>query len=191
MKWPPLRMAENSLFAILLRSPWWVSLLVAAGLFLLARMLIPAIYAAFFPLPFVVIAVIAASRQWRAPSQAALERAADQARALSWEAFSRQVVEGYRAQGYTVSELGEPGADFRLEKAGRTAVLSCRRWKAARLGVETLQALQAAREKHDVHDGVCLSLGEVTEAALAYAVRHQLRVVGVGVLGKPKAVKRT
>ena len=39
MKW---QMAENSLFAVLLRSPWWVSFLVAAGVFALMRYFLPA-----------------------------------------------------------------------------------------------------------------------------------------------------
>ncbi|MBN8509743.1 MAG: restriction endonuclease, partial [Burkholderiales bacterium] len=67
-----LRMAENSLFAILLRSPWWVSLAIAAALALLARLLLPerfvAVGAFGAGFPFVVIAAIAAWRRLRAPS---------------------------------------------------------------------------------------------------------------------------
>jgi restriction system protein len=51
-----LRMNDNSLFAILLRSPWWASALLAVGVFGVARLLVPPFYAAFVPLPFVVIA---------------------------------------------------------------------------------------------------------------------------------------
>jgi len=35
------QMAKNSLFAVLLRSPWWISIAVAAGIFALAKMLLP------------------------------------------------------------------------------------------------------------------------------------------------------
>ena len=59
-------MAENSLFAILLRSPWWVSLGVALALALLMRLLLPKDYAVagmLGALPFVVIAAIAAWKQ--------------------------------------------------------------------------------------------------------------------------------
>ena len=63
-----LKMSPNSLFAVLLRSPWWISLLVAGALFALARLFIPAAYAIFMPLPFLVIATMAGWRQFRAPS---------------------------------------------------------------------------------------------------------------------------
>ena len=75
-----LRMAENSLFAILLRSPWWISLGLAAIVALVARLALPADlfwFGAFGGLPFVVIAVMAARRQWRAPSAAQLARTAE------------------------------------------------------------------------------------------------------------------
>jgi restriction system protein len=36
-----LKMSEKSLFAILLRSPWWWSFLIAAVLMLLARVFLP------------------------------------------------------------------------------------------------------------------------------------------------------
>ena len=64
---PSWQMSPNSLFAILLRSPWWVSMLVAGGLFAVSRLFIPWYYAIFMPLPFVVIAGIAAARQLGKP----------------------------------------------------------------------------------------------------------------------------
>jgi len=36
-----LKMSDNSLFAVLLRSPWWISLLVVAGFTLLSFALLP------------------------------------------------------------------------------------------------------------------------------------------------------
>ncbi len=66
------RMAEKSLFAVLLRSPWWVSMLVAAVLALLAAALLPAAYrlvGALSAAPFVVIGVFAAVRPWRLPAR--------------------------------------------------------------------------------------------------------------------------
>ena len=59
------RISENSLYAVLMRSPWWVSLLVAAGVFALVRLILSDGYAAFAVLPFVVIGALAAWRQLR------------------------------------------------------------------------------------------------------------------------------
>lgn len=61
-----LRMAENSLFAILLRSRWWISLLIALGIGLVAAALLPAqwrVVGAVSGMPFIVIAVLAARHQ--------------------------------------------------------------------------------------------------------------------------------
>ena len=67
------KMAEKSLFAILLRSPWWISFVLAGAVGLLARALLPAQYAGIGMmggLPFVVIGCIALWRQAQAPSAA-------------------------------------------------------------------------------------------------------------------------
>src|SRR3970040_897862 len=65
MKW---KMAENSVFAILLRSRWWVSALVAAGVFGVVRMFMAWGYALFAISPFIIIAAVAAWRQIRVAS---------------------------------------------------------------------------------------------------------------------------
>lgn len=176
--WNPFKwqMSPNSLFAVLLRSRWWVSLLVALAMFGLARLFIPAEYAIFMPMPFLIIAAIAGWQQFQAPSESRIAATLAAAREMSWETFSQAIAEGYRREGYTVEPIAGNAADFLVERAGRTAVVSCRRWKAARTGVEPLQSLQAAREKRDVHDGVYITAGEVTEQARAFAVRHQLRL---------------
>ena len=41
-----MKLNENSLFAILLRSPWWMSLTIALGVFVIARLFVPPLYAA-------------------------------------------------------------------------------------------------------------------------------------------------
>ena len=54
-----LTLPENSLFAILLRSRWWVSLLVALGAFGVVRLFLDEGFAFFAALPFTVIAGMA------------------------------------------------------------------------------------------------------------------------------------
>ena len=65
------KMAPNSLFAVLLRKPWWVSLAVAAAFALVALALLPVdlkVVGALGALPFLGISVVALVRQWHAPS---------------------------------------------------------------------------------------------------------------------------
>ena len=61
------RISENSLYAVLMRSPWWVSFMVGAAVFALVRLFMEPVYAAFATTPFVGIGVFAAWRQLRVP----------------------------------------------------------------------------------------------------------------------------
>ena len=66
-----------------------------------------------------------------------------------------------------------------LERKGRRMFVSARRWKSARLGLETLRALQAAREaaESDVAtDALCIGLGELTDTARPFAAKHRVTV---------------
>ena len=52
------QIAKNSLFAVLLRSQWWISFAIAAGIVALVKAVLPSIpvsYAVFAALPFIVI----------------------------------------------------------------------------------------------------------------------------------------
>lgn len=173
------RMAEKSLFAILLRSPWWISLALAAVIALAARLALPADLVAFGVMggfPFLVIAVLAARRQWRAPGAARVRKTLEAVSAMGWREFSAALEQAWRAQGYSVARR-EGGADFSLEKGGGVTLVNCKRWKAASLGVETLRELQAAMARAEAREGLCIALGEVTPQAGAFAKEHGIRVL--------------
>ncbi|MBS1216539.1 MAG: restriction endonuclease, partial [Proteobacteria bacterium] len=76
-----LKMHENSLFAILLRSPWWISVAIAAGIVIVARFFLPDAYAFFVGLPFFVIGVMAGWKQLRAPSASRVAETLESVRA--------------------------------------------------------------------------------------------------------------
>ena len=138
MQW---RLNENSLFAILLRSPWWISFAIACAVTAVALALLPEAYRIFGAvtgLPFLVIGCIAAWKQWQAPSRARIDKTLAAVRAMSWAEFSRAIEAAYRRQGYGVSAISGSAADFEITKEGRTALVNCKRWKVARTGVEAL-----------------------------------------------------
>ena len=108
MKW---QMNENSLFAILLRSSWWVSFAIAAALTAVAVALLPEPYRLFGAvtgLPFFVIGCIAAWRQFQAPSTARIDKTVAAVRAMSWVEFSRAIEAAYRRDGYDVTAVSAP-----------------------------------------------------------------------------------
>lgn len=174
-----LQMAKNSLFAILLRSPWWVSIAVAAALALLAGALLPAAYrvaGALSALPFVVIGALAARRQWKLPSAARVSSTLEAVRSMAWPAFARVLEDAFRRDGYTVLRDTAASVDFELERQGRKMLVCARRWKAARTGLDALRALQATREAADVPDALYICLGELTDNAGQFAAAHRIAI---------------
>lgn len=174
------KMAEKSLFAILLRSPWWISLVIALGLGLAAAALLPPKYfffGAMGGLPFLVITVIAGYRQFKAPSTAHVAGTLAQLATMSWRDFSSAMEQAYVRQGYEVARLDGAAADFVLSKSGGTTLLCCKRWKAARLGVEVLESLEAARAARKADGCLFVTLGEVSDKAREFAVDHRIGVM--------------
>jgi restriction system protein len=174
-----LEMAKNSLFAVLLRSPWWVSFAIAAALALLAAALLPAEYravGAMSTLPFVVVGVVAARRQWRLPSTAQVARMTQTVSAMAWPEFAQRLEDAFRRDGYTVQNGTVAQVDFELERRGRRMLVCARRWKSARIGLEVLRALQAAREASEAPDALCICLGELTDNARPFAAEHRIAV---------------
>lgn len=185
-----LEMAENSVFAVLLRSPWWVSIAVAGGVYVLAKFLLdkfstlPGIYALFVPLPFVIIGAYAGWQQLRAPSGARVATMLEALRAMQWEEFSGGIEEAYKRAGYAVTRLPGAQGDFELERAGRRSLLACKRWKATRTGVEPLRELHAAAQARDAHECLYVSAGELTDNARAFAAQKGIRLVHGAELAK-------
>jgi restriction system protein len=176
MKFP---MAKDSLFAILLRSPWWISMAIAAGIVAAARLVFPGVYAfAFFAaLPFIVIGGVAGWRQLRAPSAARVADTLEAVRAMSWKGFSIALADALRDDGYAVSRLTGAAADFELAKAGRISLLACKRWKAARTGVDPLRELYEATLAREAHECMYVAAGEITDGARAFALERNIRLI--------------
>lgn len=177
------RMAEKSLFAILLRSPWWISLVLVGVVALVSKLALPAElfwFGAMGGFPFLVIALIALRRQWNTPSAARVQQLLDAVGKMAWRDFSAALEAGWTREGYAVSRLEgrkSTGADFALVKAGQTTLVSGKRWKAASLGVEPLRELAAAIEQAEARGGIVVALGEVTPQASAFAKAQGIQVL--------------
>ena len=173
-------MHQNSLFAILLRSPWWVSMGVGAGLFGLARLVLPSDYvpyAVFAALPFLGIGGYVGWKQLQAPSAASVAARLEALRGLSWNEFSAALEAAFRRQGYEVERLRVDGAELALTKSGRVSLVCCKRWKAARTGVEPLRELEAVVQARDAQACIYVAAGEVTDTALSYAAEKKIQLL--------------
>lgn len=173
------KMSQNSLFAVLLRSPWWVSMVAAAALAALAAALMPEKYklvGALSATPLLVVGLMAARRQWRLPSAARVDQTAAAVAALAWPAFQQLLTQGFERDGYTVSPSGSPAFDLLLQRQGRSTLVLARRWKSARVGLEPLRALQAERAQRDAGSAMVISLAPPSDSAWPFVRQHGITV---------------
>ena len=169
-------MAKETLFHLLSRQPWWVTLLVAFGLFWLAKAIFPPV-APFIAVPFVLLAIYIAWTQWRTggPGNAGERLAA--LREMPWESFSAAVTDAYRRQGYAVSPSEGRGYDYKLAKDGRVTLLQCRQWKVNQVGVGPIRELAAAVERAEASRGICLAAGDFSAPARKAAREEPLTLL--------------
>ena len=173
------QMAPNSLFAILLRSPWWYSFVLALVLGTAMAAAMPdgwRIVGALSAFPFAVISAVALVRQWKQPSAEQVEQSRAQLMAMAWPEFSALLEQAFVRDGNRVQRLQQEACDFEIERAGRRMLVCARRWKSARTGLEPLRALQAAREAAGAPDALYIALGELTDTAAPFAAQQRIAV---------------
>lgn len=178
MKW---QMNENSLFAVLLRSSWMISAAIAVAIGALAYALLPEAYRVVGTaggLPFLVIAGMAGWKQFQAPSAARVTRTLEAVGSMSWIDFAAALEQGYRRDGCEVSRVSGAVGDFEVRRGWRTSLVSAKRWKAGRTGVEPLRELLAAKEAREAHECIYIAIGEVSDNARAFAVQHGITLMG-------------
>jgi restriction system protein len=169
-------MAKESLFQILSRQPWWLTLLVAFALFWIAYLVFPPV-APFVALPFLVLGLYFGFVQLRSGPVGNVGERLTALRAMSWDVFSAELSRAYRKQGYTVLPADGRGHDFKLVKDGRTTLLQCRRWKVNQVGESQVRELAQAVEREDAGRGICLSAGEFSAPARKFAAGEPLTLI--------------
>lgn len=174
-------MAQNSLFAILLRQRWWISASIALAIGLVGMALLPPdwrVAGALSGFPFAVIAAMAAWRGRHTPSADQVAQVEAAVRALPWPAFAELLARAFERDGHVVKRINNnTGADFELLRKGQTLLVGARRWKSASTGVEPLRELQAAREAAGAA-ALCIGLGKISEPAAAFASEHRIAIWG-------------
>jgi restriction system protein len=166
------KMAENSLFAILMRNPWWISFLIVIAFCLLCMAILPKdlrIFGMMGTFPFFITGAVAFKRQWGKPKPAAIEAELTRLSALNWRDFSTELEAKFVKQGFEVTRLSSGAADFKLEKAGLITLVAAKRYKAATHGLEALQALVAQQEAQGADGAMYVCLNAVTEQAAKFA----------------------
>lgn len=175
-----LKMSEKSLFAILLRSPWWISFVLAVAVGAACYSLFPQKYnvvGALSGLPFAGIGVLALWRQMRAPNPAKIEATLESLAQMSGRDFTTAIDAAYRNAGFAVTPFNQNGADLKIEKDSRTSLVCCKRWKAAAHGADALRELATAMDAADANLGIYVALNPLSAAAQQFAAKNSIRVL--------------
>ena len=170
-------MAKRSLFAILSRSPWWLSVLIAAALFMAVRLFMPDYVAFAATLPFLGIAGYAGWRQSRVPNPERVAEVLAALRAMSWQEFAAIMEAAFRSDGYAVAALTRGAADFELRKSGRVVLACCKRWKVAQTGIEPLRELLLAKESAGAQECIYVAAGDLSQNARQFAAQKEIRLL--------------
>ena len=168
---------KDTLFAILSRAPWWISVAVGAALFATVRLFLPDIVAAASALPFLGIAAYAGWRGLRTPDAANVEEILGKVRGMPWENFSAVLAEAFRRDGYAVKEVYTGVVDLELEKMGRVTLVSCKRWKVVQTGIGPLRELHEAKKSGDAAECIYVAAGDFTANARTYATEKSIRLL--------------
>lgn len=174
MRW---KMSDRSLFAVLLRSPWWVSFVLVAIISVASLALLPDAYqlvGALCGLPFGVVGLIAAWRQRHQLSPAKAEALQNALARMQWREFSPLLIEAFAHQGYSVTALTNGLADFKLTRQGQTLLVCAKRWKAAAWGIDTLNSLLAECEGQEATHLMCVSLQAMPTSWNSLASQHRV-----------------
>ena len=169
--------AQGSLFAILLRAPFWVSLLLAGALFAVARNFLPDMLAAATTLPTLGIAAMSGWRQFKTPSASRVNETIDALRQMPWTQFSGVIAEAFRHEGYQVGKPEAGVVSYEMHKSGYKTLLSCKRWKVEQTGFGPLRELFEAGQAREARDCAYVATGEFTETARAFAREKGMRLL--------------
>jgi restriction system protein len=174
------KMAENSLFAILLRSRWWVSFTVGAGWALLAAALVPQPYkmvAILGSLPFWALGFVAFVRQYDQPTPAQQRALLESAAQQNWNEFAQHLERAWATEGYSVARSKDAAADFVLQRNGKTTLVLAKRWKAGTHGVEPLRALHQAMPAHHAQECAYVCIAPLQDTAQRFADAQQIAIL--------------
>ena len=105
-------------------------------------------------------------------------------RGLKWQNFELLVAEGFRVQGFSVTEVAADRAsgqtdrpDLVLVKGDRKYCVHCRDWQDPAVGVSSVKDLYGVMVGRDATGGFIVTAGEVAEDAAFLAHERNIQFV--------------
>ena len=165
--------------------PWWAWVGVAvsshgalrlvggADAIGIAQYLVPAL--------FLVTAVVAWRRRRTGPAAPPHAAAGIDVGSMRWREFETLIGRAFELQGFHMNDAGAPGADAGIDllmrKERQTYLVHCKTWRAEKVGIETLQAVQVAMKTRGAVGGFILTSGRFSRDATAAASGLNIRAM--------------
>jgi restriction system protein len=175
-----IKMAKGSLFAFLLRSPWWYSILIGLFVLVVSLLVTDAQYIVLSftgALPFFGIGSFAGYKQFQQPSAKRVLEVIEQAKKLSSTIVAQKIAANYLQNSYKSDVFKGNAAEIELSYGHQKILLCTKRFKAAKTGIEPLKLLVSAGEKVEATGYLYLSLGEITDTARNYADENKIELI--------------
>jgi restriction system protein len=194
---------DESILNFLVEVPWWASVCLSAGVFVLLRFVVPlfapaepastptsaikrllgahSMAAWYVSLVLLIPAPIAAFHDWR--KRRLLDNQTDLAsiRSLSWQQFETLVAEAYRREGYAVVHGGGNGpggvVDLVLKKHGNALLVQGKQWTERTVGVNVVLEVFGVMTDRQAQGAIILTLGRFTQDARTFARGKPLDLV--------------
>lgn len=100
---------------------------------------------------------------------------------MTWAQFEALLGEAYRRRGYSVTELGQGGADggvdLVLRRDGAKTLVQCKHWRAQKVGVTVVRELAGVMAVQRAAAGVVVTSGRFTDEARAFAAAAGVELV--------------
>jgi restriction system protein len=100
---------------------------------------------------------------------------------ISWHEFEQLVGEGFRQQGFNVSERGgtspDGGVDLELTKTAKRYLVQCKQWRARQVGVSVIRELCGVMAAEQAHGGYVVTSGHFTREATEFAQRSRIELI--------------
>ena len=100
---------------------------------------------------------------------------------MSWQQFEQLVGEGFRLQGYRVTETGGSGADGGIDlvliRDGEKHLVQCKQWRAFRVGVDVVRELYGVLAAKGAAGGFVVTSGRFTDEATNFANGRNIKLV--------------
>lgn len=165
--------------------PWWAWVGVAAlshAALRLAEGVDPTGVAQYFVPALILVTAAVLWRLRRAVPPAPPDAAAGiDVGPMRWREFEALIGRAFELQGFHMNEAGAAGSDasidLLLRKERQTYLVHCKTWRAEKVGIETVHAVQAAMKARGAVGGFILTSGRFSRDASAAASGFNIRAV--------------